>query len=181
MLIELAKMQSAEGELSFTGDLPGLLNDTVAALETLADELQEYSRLGRGRVTPDLEPTDLAGVLREAAEASALTVSLEAPASLLARVDPTRLRRALVQLIAAADYASAGSGHARVEARDAGGSARITIASGTPGGTPKALGADMGFGFFAGCQAVLAMGAELKFERSEEFLAIMLSFSLGTV
>jgi len=181
MLFELAKMQSADGELTFAGDLPGLLYATVDSLEYLADGLQEFSRFERGRVLPNLQPGDLVAVTREAADAAPSEAEFEAPGALPAHFDAPLLTRAISQLITAADYSGAGTGEVRIEARPLAGRACLTIKSGLPGGDPAPAAADMGFGFFAARRAIVAMGGEITFERCEGFLAINVSFPLGTV
>lgn len=181
MLIELARMQSPEDELHLRGDLPQLLYQTVGSLERLADELQELSRIDRGRVTYAHELCDLEALVRQAAdEAGAIRSEIRLAGAAALWSDAARLRSSLAKLIVAADHSGDGSGQVRVEI-EGGEAPRVRLESGVPGGPALELAADMGFGFFAARRCIAALGGLVLSERREGFLAITVLFPPRTV
>lgn len=66
MVMELARRQSTEGGLLLDDELAGMLRTSVDDLQSLADDLQETSRLERGRLNLSPGPCDLAAAVEAA-------------------------------------------------------------------------------------------------------------------
>src|SRR6188768_3431559 len=64
--MDLARRQSAEGELLLDPELAEMLRTSVEDLERLTDDLQETSRLERGRLALSTGPCDLMAAIEAA-------------------------------------------------------------------------------------------------------------------
>lgn len=83
-----------------------LVRDRAGALARLVEELLEVARLDAGEETAEVEPVDLADVLRRAVERGvaagelpADTVGLDVERGTVVRTDPRRLQRAVSNLV----------------------------------------------------------------------------------
>ena len=180
MVMELARRQSKDDELLLDGELAEMLRTSVDDLQQLADDLQETSRMERGRAMLATGPCDLA-------------LAIEAARDLLSHVelagipepgiegpwDAARLVRAIAGFAEAANRIGDGSGTVRLEAHRDGAFAELTFTSGGPGGESRTIAADAGFAFFRSRQLVLAMGGSLHCQRAERFAAFTVALPLG--
>lgn len=180
MVLELARMQSADDELCLKGDLPDLLKASVAGLELLAREIQDMSRLERGLVTLQAIPCTLAELLAEAAATAAAdaTLTVEQGEPISGTWDHRRLVDSLASLIRSTNQAGDGSGEVRARMGVRDDRALLSFESGTPGREPRPITSDLGFGFFAARALIIAQGGTVTCERSEGFLQITLSLPL---
>ncbi len=179
MVIELARRQSKDGELSLDAELADMLAASVDDLQALADDLQESSRLERGKVVMAPGPCDLLVAVEAASDLAQhveITASIEP--GLEGPWDAARLVRALAGFAEAANRIGDGSGEVRLEALLGEGSVELVFTSGAPGGEPRSLAADAGFSFFRARQLVLAMGGSLHCRRAERFAAFTVALPL---
>lgn len=180
MVMELARRQSSAGQLVLDAELAEMLAASVTDLQTLADDLQEASRLERGKVALSDGPAELSATVEAAC-------ALMRPAIQLAVVecpvlegpwDPARLVRALAGFGEAANRMGNGSGQVRFDCQRAVQQVRLRFESGTPGGARKAVAADAGFGFFRARAFVLASGGSVDCERSERYAKMTVTLPL---
>lgn len=176
MVLELGRAVGDDAPLLLDGELASMLRTSVDDLQRLADDLQETSRLERGKLRLAGEPCDLAGIVTAARDALAPDVILdgEAPA-LPGQWDKARLVRAIAGLAEAANRAGDGSGRVSLHANASDARVELSLQSGQPGGAPKPIAADAGYAFFHARQAILAMGGQLDWERAERYLRVRLS------
>lgn len=170
MVIELARRQSNEGELILDSELAGMLKTSVEDLQALADDLQETSRLERGKVNLSVGPCDLSFAVEAARELMApIELSGIPEPGLEGAWDSARLVRALAGFTKAVDRIGDGSGVVGLEAHRSEGFAELIFTSGKPGGEERPIAADAGFSFFRSRQLVLALGGFVHCQRAERY------------
>ena len=115
--------------------------DEVDALSALAERLLILARADRGRLRAALVPTDLGALVRDAcsvlerrAHEASVTLALDVPDHLDARVDPVLLRQAVANLV---DNALTHS--------PPGGRVDVTVSSTTPGAAVEVRDSGAGF------------------------------------
>ena len=180
MVMELARRQSGEGELLLDHELAEMLKASVEDLQQLADDLQETSRLERGKVALARGPCDLAAAV-EAARDMLGNLELHGipEPGLGGPWDAARLVRAIAGFTESANRIGDGSGTVHLEAHRAGGSAQLIFTSGRPNTPGKPMAADAGFGFFRSRQLVIAMGGSVHCQRAERFATFRVALPLG--
>ena len=165
MILDLALKDAATGGIILDAELATMLDTSLHDLQTLADDLQDDSRLERGRLPLDAGPTSLRDALRQALEGTkGLNVALPPFETVSGPWDTAQLIRALADLAAAADRGGAGTGNVSCIVSVAGPVA-ITFSSGEPGGDPKPIGPDLGFRFFRARAVIRAMRGEVAVDR----------------
>ena len=171
MVIELARRQASEGRMVLDDELADMLRISVEDLQALADDIQETSRLERGRLKLALGPCDLDAAIAAAVEllAGRPVLEISGDPHLEGSWDAARLVRAIVGFAQSANRAGDGSGHVRLRVEPVPGGVALTFTSGEPGGAPVPIGADTGFGFFRARQLVLAMSGSVQCLRSERY------------
>jgi len=170
MVMELARRQSSDGQLVLDGELAEMLRTSVDDLQQLADELQETSRLERGKVALSSGPSELGAAIEAAAELVApLTLDSSGPMGYEGPWDAPRLVRAVAGFAQSANRIGDGSGRVRLDVQPEGQAVVLTFTSGRRAGEPKAMAADAGFSFFRSRQLVLAMGGSVHCERADRF------------
>lgn len=170
MVMELARRQSQDGELLLDSELAGMLRSSVDDLQRLADDLQEASRLERGRFTLSTGPCELGAVIDTARQALENLQLDGRPDSFIEGLwDGAALARAIVGFAQSANRIGDGSGVVKLEALRGPDSAEIVLTSGRRNASLKAISADAGFSFFRSRQLVLAMGGSVHCERAERF------------
>lgn len=181
MVMELARRQSSDGHLLMDPELAEMLRSSVDDLQQLADDLQEASRLERGRLALSHGPCDVAAALDAAREmlrgieiAETLRTTIEGP------WDAPRLVRAIAGFTESANRIGDGSGVVRVEALATSEGAEFRFTSGKPGGQVREIAADAGFSFFRSRQLVLAMGGFVHCERAERFATFRVVLPLSS-
>ncbi|MBK6318185.1 MAG: HAMP domain-containing histidine kinase [Dehalococcoidia bacterium] len=181
MVMELARRQSSHGELLLDTELAEMLKSSVEDLQQLADDLQEASRLERGKVALSTGPCEIATAL-DAARELAGNISLAGipEPGLEGPWDAARLVRAIAGFAVSANRIGDGSGTVQVEAVRKGQTADLTFTSGVPAGSEKPIAADAGFSFFRSRQLVLAMGGSVHCRRAERFATIRVALPLGS-
>ena len=178
MVMELARRQSNDDELRLDSELVEMLQTSVDDLQHLADDLQETSRMERGRVVLGNGPCELQAAVEAARdlvpqlELSGDTVAIEGP------WDAPRLVRAIAGFTEAANRIGDGSGMVRLEVDRAPAFVSLTFTSGSPGGESRGIAADAGFSFFRSRQLVLAMGGSLHCDRAERFATFTVALPL---
>jgi len=182
MVMELARRQSGEGQLLLDAELAEMLATSVNDLQELADDLQEASRMERGRAIMSRGPCDLATAMEAARILLAprhIDIDGPLPGGIDGPWDSARLARALAGFAESANRIGDGSGSVRLECSDAASELRLTFASGERGSEPKPIAADAGFSFFRARQVVMAMGGSVHCARTERFATITVALPLG--
>ena len=182
MVIELARRQSrADGDLVIDGELASMLDESIAGLQRLADDLQEQSRLERGRVTAGTGPCDLRAALAAAAEmvGPRITFAGEEADEIEGPWDAGKLVRALAGFAESANRIGDGSGTVRVRTSVQPTSLLIEFSSGEPSGEERPVAADAGFSFFWGRQYILAAGGSVHVLRRERFCSYTITLPLA--
>lgn len=175
MVIELARRGAdADGTLRLDEELAEMLLASVNDLQELAEELQELSRLERGKVALSSGPCELAAAVAAAGELLGGMPGLRSgPVPVVeGRWDAGRLVRAIAGLARAVNRMGDGSGQVELVAKELGSEVALELASGRPGGEARPLAADAGFSFFRARQLVVAMGGSVHCERRERFARV---------
>lgn len=174
MVLELARREGANGELVLDAELAGMLDASVDDLQTLADDLQEASRLERGRLVLNSGPCELASAIEAARDLLPRDIEIagDIPPGIEGPWDIARLVRAIAGFTVAANRGGNGSGMVAATVEDGPAGARLCLASGSPGGDSKPIAADCGFSFFRSRLFVVAMGGQVEYDRRERYLAI---------
>ncbi|MBI5948739.1 MAG: HAMP domain-containing histidine kinase [Chloroflexi bacterium] len=180
MVLELAKRQSSGGELVLDPELASMLNASIVGLQQLADDLQETSRLERGKLPLGSGPCELDAAVAAAAELVAPTIQIVAgPVPAIAgNWDVPRVIRAIAGFAESANRIGDGSGQVRLTVSRHPGAIRLQFESGTSGGDEKPIAADAGFSFFRSRQFILAMRGSVDWARSERYLRVTVSLPL---
>lgn len=179
MVMELARRQSAEGELLLDAELAEMLKSSVEDLQQLADDLQETSRLERGKVALSTGPCDLAAAIDAARDLlSSINLNGIPEPGIEGPWDAARLVRAVAGFAQSANRIGDGSGVVQVEAVRNHQAAELTFTSGKPSGAERPIAADAGFSFFRSRQLVLAMGGSVHCRRAERFATIRVALPL---
>ena len=180
MVMELARRQSADGELLLDSELAEMLKTSVEDLQTLADDLQETSRLERGKVKLSTGPCELAAAVDAAREMLGnLALSGMPEPGIEGPWDAARLVRAISGFAESANRIGDGSGLVHFEAHRDDQFAELTFTSGKLGPGDKPIAADAGFGFFRSRQLVIAMGGSVHCQRAERFATFRVALPLG--
>lgn len=180
MVMELARRQSNAGELLLDAELAEMLKSSVEDLQDLADDLQETSRLERGKVNLSTGPSELGAAIEAARELAAPVVLHGVPEpGLEGPWDAARLVRAIAGFAQAANRIGDGSGTVQLDALREASLARMVFTSGRPSGEPRPIAADAGFAFFRSRQLVLAMGGSVHCERTDRFATFRVALPLG--
>jgi len=114
-----------------------ILRRQVQHLKRLVDDLLDVSRITSGKLALDLQPVDLAALVRECAAVAGQMVAVEAPAALWVRGDDSRLAQVLNNLLSNA--ARFGSDTTRITLAEEGGRARVTVSDNGVGMSPALL------------------------------------------
>ncbi len=173
MVIELARRQADDGEMLLDAELAEMLVTSVDDLQHLADDLQESSRLERGRLSLSRGPTDLSAALDAARSLGAPHVIIDgaAPAGLEGPWDAPRLVRAIAGFAETANRIGNGSGTIDFEC-ERGEDVVLRFLSGEANETRKAIGADAGFAYFRSRQFVIAMGGTVECARGDRYCSL---------
>lgn len=179
MVMELARRQSSAGELLLDAELAEMLRASVEDLQDLADELQETSRLERGKVNLSMGPCDLSAAVDAAREMLGPIQLTGIPEpGIEGPWDAARLVRALAGFATAANRIGDGSGIVHLEALRSGAVACLSFTSGRVAGPERPIAADAGFSFFRARQLVLAMGGSVHCRRAERFATFRVALPL---
>jgi signal transduction histidine kinase len=177
MVLELAARQSGENELVLDGELSHMLTTSVDDLQRLVDELQETSRLERGRAIVTNGPASLRESVETAAASIGHGISLvhdEIP-SIEGPWDPVLLPKAIAGFAETANRAGEGMGDVTVTVKPTLDAVQLVFRSGTPSESSKAILADVGFAYFRSRQFVLSLRGTVSFERGHRFAAITMA------
>lgn len=173
MVMELARRQADNGELLLDAELAAMLVTSVDDLQHLADDLQESSRIERGRASLSHGPTDLAAAVEAARSLGAPHVIVEGrvPLGIEGPWDAGRLVRAIAGFVEATNRMGNGSGEVTLAVHLAD-YVILEFTSGTPNEARKPIGADAGFAYFRSRQVVLAMGGRIDTARGDRYCNI---------
>lgn len=180
MVMELARRQARDGQLVLDAELADMLSASVEDLQTLADDLQETSRLERGRLTLATGPCDLGAAIAAAREL------LDGHPELVVEFDGTvegpwdapRLVRTIAGFAQAANRLGDGSGLVRLEWEPGSEAVVLRFASGEPREGQLPFGAEAGYSFFRARQLVIAMGGSVHSARAERYAAFTVALPL---
>lgn len=174
MVLELAARQSGEDELVLDGELAHMLNTSVDDLQRLIDELQETSRLERGRVIVTNGPDNLRESIESVAASIGHGISLvhDKIPSIVGPWDPVLLPKAIAGFAETANRAGDGVGDVTLTVKATPDAVQLAFISGTPSESSKAIAADVGFAYFRSRQYVLSLYGTVSFERGHRFAAI---------
>lgn len=179
MVMELAKRQGSHGQLVLDTELSEMLLTSVEDLQELADQLQETSRLERGRITLSTGPCELGAVIEAARELTrGIEVDGAAEGDIRGPWDAAGLVRAVSGLVVSANRIGDGSGRVAIDVHCSDRLAELVFTSGTPSGEPKPIAADAGFSFFMSRQLVLAMGGSVDCDRADRFATFRVTLPL---
>lgn len=177
MVLELGGTNN--GQLVLDEELATMLRNSVDQLQQLADDLQETSRLERGKARLAAGPCRLSAAIEMARAELGERVVLDGDVpEITAPWDEKRLAGAIRAMAEAAGRTGDGTGRVTLGVSEAEKRVRISISSGEPGQDAKPLASDVGFGFFAARQVVLAMGGDVEFERGERYFQVRLTLPL---
>jgi signal transduction histidine kinase len=172
MVMELARRQSTGGQLLIDTELAEMLKSSVDDLQQLADDLQETSRLERGKANLSPGPADLSAAFEAARDlVSPVQIASDGVPAVEGPWDAPRLARAIAGFAHSANRIGDGSGCVRLHAMPAEHSVSLSFTSGSAGGESKPMAADAGFSFFRSRQLVLAMGGSVHCQRAERYAA----------
>jgi signal transduction histidine kinase len=182
MVMELGSRQSRDGQLVLDAELAEMLRTSVEDLQRLADELQETSRLERGRLVLATGPCELGAAIEAArgllggqpAIEGELRGEVEGP------WDAPRLVRALAGFALSVNRMGDGSGTVTLEVTGTAEGVTLCFTSGPPCEASRPVSADAGFSFFRARQLVLAMGGSVHSGRAERFATVTVVLPLGT-
>lgn len=172
MVMELGRRGAPEGAINLDPDIAGMLVESVANLEVLADGIQSLSWLERGKLSLEDGPCDL-GTIIEAARASldeAVTLSVSGVDGITGPWDSARLPKVLAAVVET--VSRCGGGPVALHATTASGGTRLCISSGEPGGNERPINADLGFEFFAACVTLEYGDATVSCERASRYLMV---------
>ncbi len=175
MVLELAARLGTDGKNVLDAELAAMLDASVDDLERLADELQEFSRLERGRMVLSGGPSELGVAVETARALVAPDLALEGaslPDGLVGSWDAGHLARAIASFGHAANRMGSGSGSVGLAMAETPGGVELRFESGRAGGPERAIGVDAGFSFFWSWQCILAMGGSVGCLRSERYVEI---------
>lgn len=177
MVLELAKRQAKGDDLVLDPELAEMLRQSVDDLQHLADDLQEASRLERGRLVLGHGPADLAVAVEAARDLLGNAIAISGPVidPIEGPWDAPRLVRAIAGFAESANRIGEGSGTVALAVgmnRDA---VTMQFESGAPAGQARPIGSDAGFGFFRSRQFVLAMGGSVDYVRSERYARFLVA------
>ncbi|MGH2632979.1 MAG: sensor histidine kinase [Tepidiformaceae bacterium] len=174
MVMELGRRQAAVGEIALDRELSQMLATSVDDLQRLADELQETSRLERGKLALGRGPCDLAAAIGAAEDLTRpqIVVEHEIKPGIAGPWDAARLVGALAGFVESANRMGDGSGVVCLTAAAGEGTLVLRFGSGKEGRERVPVAADAGFGFFRARLFVLAMGGTVKCFRSQRHATI---------
>ena len=175
MVMELARRQSSEGQLLLDTELAEMLASSVDDLQHLADDLQEASRMERGKVAISFGPCDLGAAVEAARGLMGRDIAIAGPVpqGIQGPWDVPRLVRAIAGFATAANRIGNGNGEVRFECQAVPSGTRICFESGTAGPETKSISADAGFAFFRSRQLIVAMGGDVSCLRGERYVKIV--------
>lgn len=179
MVMELARRQSNDDQLLLDAELTEMLRTSVDDLQQLADDLQETSRMERGRVVLGTGPCELLAAVEAARDLTPhVELSGDPAPGIEGPWDAARLVRAIAGFTEAANRIGDGSGRVLLEVHHGPAQVELVFTSGSPGGEPRGIAADAGFSFFRSRQLVLAMEGSLHCERAERFATFTVALPL---
>lgn len=180
MVMELARRQSTDGGLFLDDELAEMLRTSVDDLQALADDLQETSRLERGRLNLSRGPCDVGAAVEAARDLLRnIEIAGTVPAGIEGPWDAARLVRAIAGFGESANRVGNGSGVVAIEVVPGPRAIEIVFRSGEAGGAERPIAADAGFSFFRSRQLVLAMGGSVHCQRAERFATFRVALPLG--
>lgn len=173
MVLEVARgLGGGDGELVLDAELAEMVQSAVGNLQKLADDLQDTSRLMRGRTVVGAGPAMLSETLAEAARETGLRfVPAPVPVCELP-VDAARLTRLFCDFAETTNRSGDSSGTVRVGVRPGPRWVEVEFESGEAGGEPRAVSADLGYPFFRAATVLAAMGGTFRCLRGERFLRL---------
>lgn len=134
-------LEAAEdGVVPLDSALVESLLEESALLQRLIDDLQDLALADAGRLRMHPAPTDAAALARQVtsahragAEQTGVTLTVDAPESVVVDVDPARLRQALSNLVGNAVQYTPEDGHVRVTVTSAGDDVVLSVDDDGPG------------------------------------------------
>lgn len=182
MVLELATRDANTGNLVLDRELASMLSTSVDDLQTLTDDLQETSRIERGRLQLVGGVCNLREAFIGAVEplmALHITLVGDPPPPAVGQWDPRYVMRAIAGFADAANRGGLGNGVVQFEGTVENGEATLTFCSGEPGKPVKPLAADAGFSFFRSRDFIVAMGGYVECERAEQYLRVTATLPLS--
>lgn len=168
MLIELGRRHGADGEVRLDAEMTQMLVLTVDEIHRMVDEVQESSRLMRGKLRLRDASQSLNSIFEQTAHylPAGFDLNGSLPSDITGSWDGERLPRAIAGFASAVDRLGRGNGHVETAFEHQPGHIVMTFGSGMPAGVCEPFfNADAGFPFFTARQLVLAMGGSVHCER----------------
>ena len=176
MVVEVARRMGTGGELQLDEELTDMLMSSVKEIERLVSDLQDVSRIERGKQRMAPGPARLREVLADAAEIVRKDIVLvcdgvsgEGP------WDRDRLGRMVADLARSANRCGEGNGEVSIRSEETRDTTVIVVTSGSPGNEPRAITSEAGWGFFRSRALTQAMGGTVEATRTERYMSIRMS------
>lgn len=177
MVVELAGRNGDGETLVLDPELTSMLHQSLGDLQQLADDLQEQSRMERGRAMLAPGPCDLSAAIDAAREKlrPAIVLECDSPGAAMGAWDTARLVKAIVGFAESANRIGDGSCTVRLDTAEDPLAITLRFSNGSPGGGPRPVTADAGFAFFRARQYVLAAGGAVHCVRGDRGVSIAVS------
>lgn len=174
MVIEVARRTGDnQSELTLDEELTSLLMTSVKELTRLVGDMQDVSRIERGKQHMAPGPASLSEVVATARENLGTSLALIGDvAECEGPWDRDRLGRMIADLARSANRCGAGNGEVEIDSAVGPNHVSLMISSGTPGQQVRNVTSDAGWGFFRARALILAMGGNIEAMRTERYLAI---------
>jgi len=174
MVLELAKRLGSAERLVFDAEMARMMHTSIDDVERLADDLQELSRLERGKVVLGNGPCNLASAVESARESIAPHVELvtNVPEPVEGPWDQRHLARAISEFALTTNRAGDGSGRVALTCEPGDRDVALAFVSGAATGRPASTAPDAGFSFYRSRQFVVAMGGAVDYSRGDHSATI---------
>jgi K+-sensing histidine kinase KdpD len=172
MALDLAaRNPGVDGSLEVDAEIAVLIRQSLEAMERLVDDLEETSRLHRGKAPIRQARCELPIAVEAARELLYPRITLDGPEAppVGGPWDAAQLARAVAAFAESADRMGDGCGAVQFEATAGPANVTLRFASGSPGGAAQQVASDAGFAFFHARQHTLALGGSVHVQRADQF------------
>jgi K+-sensing histidine kinase KdpD len=181
MLIDVARRISDEDTLVLDQELTQMLLGSVDDIVRIVAELQEVSRLERGKTVLRIATVALEDVIETMQNVNdGISMDVEVSGTLPNGCwDEERLVAALAEMAAAANRGGGASGRVQVRIVGEATGAKVLIWCGEESGEERAVDATLGWSYFRACALLRSMGASLDARRQRGFMHVAIDLPAG--
>lgn len=175
MLIDVARRISGSNDVVLDEELTRMLLTSVDDIVRIVGELQEVSRLERGKTSLRIADSSLEIVLGQARELASGEVDLQvqAPGAFPEGTwDEERLAVAIAELARAANRSGGAPGFAELTVQSNGGTVQMALRCGVESGEVRNVDATLGWPYFRGMALLRSMGGTVTSRRQRGFMEI---------